>query len=472
MKKTTIFLLIIILFASCSDDISILKEKPKAIAAETFYNNAEEIEAGILAIYDPFRDYSVFGAQYISFLDCSSDQIKSGRGSWLHPSQFDGINTEKLSGVQWIWVELYRSIRNGNVVLQRVQESDLNNKYIGEAKFLRALAYFHLVRNFGAVPLRTEDNIYEVSLPRSSVEDVFKFIISDLEFAEDELPDEPKWPGRACKWSAKTVLADVYFSLGEYNKAASKADEVIKSRKYSLVEVSEPEDFEKLFGATVVNSSEEIFYFKFSKEDRWSHPIFLHGVGTPYIGLDGYYVTQSNEDYSVYKNWDNNDLRKIYGWYPYDGHDPGTVLSKKFNDPGSLNPSNDYPLYRYADLLLIYAEASCRDAGNPTIEGMEALNQVHRRAYGYPSTQNSPVDFNISDFNRDDFIEICIKERGYETQSEGKRWFDLKRLGKEKASEIIMATRGLSISEKHWLWPIPPNEIDHNDLITEQNPGY
>ncbi|HBL74190.1 MAG: hypothetical protein A2W90_17715 [Bacteroidetes bacterium GWF2_42_66] len=474
MKNALIICLIIMSFASCSD---ILQEKPQAIAVETFYNTAGEVEAGIAAIYSPLRNSNAFGAIYLSLLDCSSDQVKAGRGSWQNPSEFQGLNTTNVTRAQGVWTQFYLSIRNANLIIQNVPNSTIlndadKNKYIGEAKFLRALTYFHLIRNWGAVPLKTEENFNEFNVPRTSETDIYKLIVSDLEFAESGLPDAPKVAGCPSKWSAKTVLADVYFYQGQYDKAVSKSDEVIKSGKYSLVEVSKPEDFEKLFGAAVVSSTEEIFYLKYNNDQPWTHPQYLHGVKVPYIGVDGYYVTQSNINYTVYKNWDDNDLRKIYGWYAYSGFDPGTMLNKKFNDLGSKTPKNDYPLYRYADLLLIHAEASCKAAGNPTSAGVEALNKVHRRAYGYPSTQVSPVDFKASDFNRDSFIDLCVKERGYETQGEGKRWLDLKRLGKEKAAAIIMATRGVNISESHYLWPIPLNEISYNKAITDQNPGY
>jgi hypothetical protein len=474
MKKLLLLCSIIVLLTSCND---ILEEKPQAIAVETFYNTSGEVESGIAAIYSPLRSGSVFGAIYLSILDCSSDQIKSGRGSWQNPSEFQGLNTTNITRMQDVWTQFYLSVRNANLIIQNVPHSKVlnetdKNKYVGEAKFLRALTYFHLIRNWGAVPLKTEKNLGEINVPRSSEKDIYELIVSDLEFAETGLPDVPSVAGHPSKWSAKTVLADVYFYQGQYDKAVSKSDEVIKSGKYSLVEVSVPDDFEKLFGAAIVSSTEEIFYLKYNNDQPWSHPQYLHGVKVPYIGVDGYYVTQSNINYTVYKNWDNNDLRKIYGWYAYSGFDPGTMLNKKFNDPGSKTPKNDYPFYRYADLLLIYAEASCRMASSPTNAGVEALNKVHRRAYGYPSTQVSPVDFKASDFNRDSFIDLCIKERGYETQGEGKRWLDLKRLGKEKAATIIKATRGIDIADKHYLWPIPQNEINYNEAITDQNPGY
>lgn len=474
MKNIFLFVFVLLL-ASCND---ILEENPQAIAVETFYNTADEVEAGVAAIYSPIRSgSSVFGAVYLSLLDCSSDQIKAGRGSWQNPSEFQGLNTTNITRTQGVWTQFYLSIRNANLIIQNVPNSTVlsdaeKNKYIGEAKFLRALINFHLVRNWGPIPLRTEENASEFNVPRTSEAEVYALIKSDLAFAETSLPDEPSVAGHPSKWSAKTVLADVYFYLADYDQATAKADEVINSGQYALVEVSEPDDFENLFGASVVNSVEEIFYLKYNDDNSWGHPRYLHGVGVPYIGLDGYYVTQGNTDYIVYKNWDDNDLRKQFGWYAYDGYIAGTVLNKKFNDPGSLTPSNDYPFYRYADLLLIYAEASCRAAGSPTNEGMEALNQVHRRAYGYPSTQASPVDFKVSDFNQDSFVELCLKERGYETQGEGKRWLDLRRLGKEKAAAIIQATRGVGISESHYLWPIPQNEINYNEAITDQNPGY
>ena len=95
---------------------------------------------------------------------------------------------------------------------------------------------------------------------------------------------------------------------------------------------------------------------------------------------------------------------------------------------------------------------------------------VHRRAYGYPSTQASPVDFNLGSYNKDSFIDLCMQERGYETVGEGKRWLDLKRSG--KAAEIIKTNMGKTISESHYLWPIPVSELNYNSAITDQNPGY
>jgi len=470
--KQLLYTLFAILLCACAD---ILEEKPQAIAVETFYNSAGEVEAGIAAIYSPLRSGSAFGAIYPALLDISSDMLLSGRASWAPASKFEGLNGTAITRAQGVWGQFYLSIRNANLIIQNIPNSSkLNdadkNKYIGEAKFMRAFVYFQLVRCWGAVPLRTEANFSELSVPRSPVEEIYKQIISDLEFSEANLPETVPVAGHPTKYSAKSLLADAYFHSGNNQKAAEKSQEVIKSGKYSLVEVTVANDFEKLFGSNITTSTEEIFYLKYSEKSYWEYPIYMHGVGSPHLGIDGYFVHYSNKDYISYKNWDNNDLRKVYGWYLYSGFDPGTILCKKFNDPGSKTPKNDYPLYRYADCLLIYAEASCRASGSPTVDGMEALNKVHRRAYGYPSAQPSPVDYILANFTKDSFIETCIKERGYETIGEGKRWLDLKRTG--KAAEYIKATRGLVVQEKHYLWPIPVSELNYNDAITDQNPGY
>lgn len=469
--KNIVLSLIVLLLCSCSD---LLEEKPQAIAVETFYNTAGEVEAGVAAIYSPLRG-SVYKANYPALLEVSSDLFLAGRGSWAPPSEYQGLNGTNITRAQSVWDGLYLSVRNANLIIKNapdaknLTEKEIN-KYIGEAKFLRAFTYFQLVRNWGPIPLRTEENMEEYNLPRTPVDEVYKLIVSDLEFAESSLPGSIEVAGHPSKWSAKTLLADVYFHMNQYDKAAEKSDEVIKSGIYSLVEVTSPDDFEKLYGAPVVHTPEEIFYFKYVVEDHFEFALYFHGIGKKYIQVDGYYAIYCNASYTAYKNQDDNDLRKQYNWYPYDGFDPGTILCKKFNDTEGRVPGNDFPVYRFADCLLIYAEASCHTAGKPTAEGVEALNMVRRRAYGYPSAQPSPVDFKQSDYSKDSFIELCIKERGYETIGEAKRWLDIKRSG--MAAKYVKENRGQEIAETHYLWPIPVSELNYNEAITNQNPGY
>lgn len=464
----------IFLCTSCED---LLVEAPKSIAVETFYNTEAEVEGAVAAIYSPLK--TVYGTEYIPLHESSTDYHMGG-GSYAPNSEFQGLNSTNITRSGTKWDNFYLAVRNANLVIQNVPKGvllsdELKNRYIAEARYLRGLIYFQLVRNWGGVILRTEENMSASDIPRSSVDEVYNLIFGDLQFAEQHLSDDAPVAGRATKWAAKSVLADVLFYTGNHEQAAAKAKEVMQSDKFNLVQVSVADDFDKLFGPEIVTSPEEIFYLKYSHEQEWGYLPFTHAISSPYLlraGFGG--ALYSEEQNYVYANWDDDDLRKRFGWYKSVlAFGTNTILNKKFSDPGSLQCRNDYPFYRYADVLLLFAEALCESAGQPTTEAMEALNRVHRRAYGYPSNQPSPVDFILSDYDKASFIELVRKERGYETQSEGKRWLDLKRTG--KASEYIQVARGKQIAEMHYLWPIPVSEMNYNRGLnpdTDQNPGY
>jgi hypothetical protein len=228
----------------------------------------------------------------------------------------------------------------------------------------------------------------------------------------------------------------------------------------------------------VVTTPEEIFYLKFSHDagqgNLW--PWLTNHPGTKLHGGGGVYGHHSDGNNLVYKNWDNSDLRKGL-WYIWNiGLGNTSLLNKKFIDPkanGGSGASNDQPWYRYSDVLLIYAEAASRVNNGPTAESVEALNQVHRRAYGKDPKVTSSVDFKATDYDVNSFLDLVIKERGYEFQYEGKRWLELKRTG--KAAETILATKGKVIAPKAYLWPIAVTEFSYNkalDPIKDQNPGY
>ena len=481
MKKIIILLLSSFMLFSCED---LLTEKPKSLAVETFYNTPKEVESAIAAIYAPLRNGSSMGGLYPIQLESYTDYAY-GRGSHAVLSDFQGLDGSNVARVNGFWNDFYLSIRNANIVIANVPQGKSLTpadaaKYIAEAKFLRALTYFYLVRNWGGVPIRTENNMKEQNIKRNTADEVYQLILSDLQFAEANLPDNPPLVGKPSKWAAKTLLADVYFYQGKNTEARDKAKEVIQANKYSLVPVTVVDDFQKIFGPDVITTPEEIFYLKFSRLGNgmgWNYLMFLNHPGTKMYGAGGYFTVYSTTDNSVIKNWDKSDLRYQL-WFPYNiGLGPNTILTKKFIDP--LSPSaagagNDYPIYRYADLLLLYAEADCRASGSPSADALEKLNMIHRRAYGKnPILPDASVDFKLSDYTKDSFIDLVIKERGYETQIEGKRWLDLKRTGKVK--EMIKAAVGKNVADKHLLWPIPVSELNYNSAIDpskDQNPGY
>lgn len=480
MKKIIFSIGILLFLVGCSD---VLVEKPYAIASETFYNTADELAQATNAIYSPIRSDGCFGSNYPEIMESMTD-YSYGRSSFASLSQFQGLDATNISRIGDIWNQLYLSIRNANLVIKNTPNGsstteDEKNQYIGEAKFMRAFDYFFLVRCWGGVPLRTVENMENLNIARNTVDEVYELILSDLQFAEEYLPDEPRLIGSPSKWVAKTLLADVYLQLEEWSKAESLAKEVIDSGKYSLVKVTEPSDFDNIYGPDVVSTPEEIFYLKYTRGEPyegWKFVMYNHVSASGYYGAGGYYALYTTASNYVYANWDNNDFRKQNGLYQWNiGLTGTTYLFKKFCDPEATTKyaGNDYPMYRYADLLMLYAEAATRANGGPTALAVECLNKVHRRAYGYDPEATSTVDFKLSDYNEDSFVDLIIKERAYETFNEGKRWLELKRTG--KAAEIIKQAKGIDIAEKHYLFPIPTSETDYNDsisAITDQNPGY
>ena len=140
--------------------------------------------------------------------------------------------------------------------------------YMGELYFLRAFCYWNLVRTFGSVPLRTEENMYTWDLAKSPVADVYELIVSDLKKAMENCPDKARYYGTPCKNSAKALYAWVCLDLKEYGEAKKYAGEVIASGSYSLVQVTSGDDFAtKVFGEGLPTTSEEVFYLKTSMTD-------------------------------------------------------------------------------------------------------------------------------------------------------------------------------------------------------------
>jgi len=240
MKKIILFGIIagiIIGIASCED---VLKEEPKAMVVEQFYNTAGDLETAVNAIFTPLRAYNCFGALYTWQLEVYSGMHLIRGGSYLPLLQFNGLDNTNITRIGSMWIQFYLAIRNANLVIENApnannaSESDIA-KYTGEAKFLRALSYFYLIPMLGKLPLIIESNYRDLHIPLSGEDDVYALIINDLLYAEQNLPDNPSVAGRPTKWAAKSVLAHVYFTRGDYNNAMNKANEVINSNKFSLV---------------------------------------------------------------------------------------------------------------------------------------------------------------------------------------------------------------------------------------------
>ncbi|MDR1682408.1 MAG: RagB/SusD family nutrient uptake outer membrane protein [Candidatus Symbiothrix sp.] len=468
-------------FFAC-EDLEILQEKPKYDAVETFMTNASRVESVIFSCYYQLRRAPLLG-QALHTIDETMADYNYGSGSYAYMSQYKGLDQTNTTRVTDSWAVAYRVVRFSNEILDLMRDtpmSDTDRKELtGELRFLRALAYSRLAWHWGGVPLFDESNWKSLYQARSSVEEIYSFIVKDLEYAEQNLPDREKQYGRPSKAAAKTFLTEMYLYQKRWADARDKALEVINQGRYALVPVSVVDDFYNVFGPDVNGTSEEIFYIKFNTLSGAQFAWFLHTTGTTYInptqGPMGLYSLDENQ---FIANWNASDLRKSFNLYDRTVSGVDRKLCKKFIDPDQTSSytSNDNPLYKYSDLLLFYAEAAARADNAPTNDAMEKLNMVHRRAYGKnPVTPNASVDFKLADYNTvDKFIDLVLKERGYETYCEGKRYNDLVRCG--KLAECVKRAKGIDItSEAAYWWPIPNMEFLHNpyfDVDRDQNPGY
>lgn len=487
MKKISYYLVAvsflgITFFSSCS-----LDEEAKAIAAETFYNTKDECSSAVVAPIAKLK--SAYSRNMHAMLEAYSDLIY-GRGTYANNSLYQGENTNDISRTNALWSNYYGAIRDCNIAIHNIPNStqltDAEKAgYIGELRFFRAFAYYQIVRLWGDAPLRTDENMDKWNVGKSSVTDIYNFIVGDLQYAAQNAPSKPRVVGLPDLNMAKSLLAEVYLTTKDYASAKKYAGEVIQSGVYELVPISKVRDFDNLFGADISGTKEEIFYLKTSRTNNsgWEYVMFVSHPkanidGQKMHGAGGYYGMYTLVNNSAIAAWDNSDLRKKLNVLPFDyGEGSNTALLCKFYDPKAASTGGanvNIPLIRYADVLLTYAEAATKADGAPSADTMEKLNMIHRRAYGYPAKSISSVDFKLSDYSTiDEFMELLIKEEGYETFNEGKRWFFLKRLGIAKSK--IKEVKGIDVADKHMLWMIPETEFNTNKALSaekDQNPGY
>jgi hypothetical protein len=483
MKRYYIFLWLIVIFSSCENA---LDEQPKSFISKTnYYKDEADAEGAILGAYSIMSpDY--YEITYYLMEVLHADYL-NGRGSQATISNFDHVlDATNIARASTNWSKIYIGINRANAVLNNVPKIEkiteaTRTRILAEAHYLRGSAYFNLVRNWGAVPIKTEESVdlSSVASPREPVEKVYELIISDAIAAEKDLPESVGGEtGKASKWAAKMLLAQVYLTLEQWSLAAEKSNDIIKSGRYSLVNVSQPDDFYKIFA--VETSSEDIMSVHHSATMGSGLPGYIHRSNTyPYNYGSGVYAWLPDTNSFIGSSWDNKDLRKDFNLYRTYKNDKGEtvslppstpVLFKKFITNSAGLTLYSVPIYRYAETLLMYAEASCMAEDGPSELALERLNMVKRRAYGYNPNFISPVDY-PSGLSRDAFRDIVLKERGYEFIIERQRWWDLKRTGRVKDA---FAAVGKTFIDERYLWPIPQNEINNNPALTpkDQNPGY
>jgi hypothetical protein len=462
-----------------------LNEVPKNfISNVNFWRNADDAEAGVRGIYrvdlvDPYDE---------QFLELHSD-FAVGRGSWAPLSiwQSPMANAEIQRTAIYFWNRPYQIINITNTVLENLPSIEMNEDrkkaLLAEARFMRAMQYFNLVRGFGPVPLRltaTKD-LNGVDAVRASVDEVYAVILDDLTIAEADLPlTQGAETRRPTNWSAKMLMAQVYLTRGTWSLAAAKAQEVINSGRFSIMPITTANDFYNIFAKRP--TSEDVLSIQYSSTIQDSYVTTLHIANVPAYNnsSSGFFTTVPKTTTIIGTAWSAADLRKGFNLYTNYVNNNGVLVSlptstpvlfkKSIAQPDGIRSNARY-LLRFTENYLIYAEAAAMAADAPTTQALEYLNVVRRRAYGRTPFAPSAIDYPAG-MSLTDFRKAVLLERAYEFINEQQRWWDLRRTGTVK--EAIGAAFGVAVHDSRILWPIPQDEINNNGALSQsdQNPGY
>ena len=484
--KYALLLLVLLTGTGCQ---KFLTENPVSlITPENFYQSEADANAAVIGAYEilgnanrtpDYRKYYNFSTFILN--DVATEQMVALRADRLelHNYTFSPANVH----FEWVWQACYIGINRANELVDYIPRissmaADRQARYIAEGKFLRALHYFNLVRWFGGVPLRTRATTQvtdDVQVPRASLDETYAQIVKDLQEAETALPDQVPAAerGRATRWAAKALLAKVYLTQKNWAAAAAKCKEVMDSGRHDLVT-----DYAEFWKVANEGSREHIF----SREARNAvagslYQPFFTPTGTPGTPDTGYGVFRILQTY--FDAYTPSYRKSVTFATQYTSPAGQTFVFPfpacwKYFDPTRLNfanaedGDNNLPILRFADVLLMYAEALNEAAAAPPAEAYAALNRVKARARGEGTPRRTPLPADVAGLTKEAFREEVYKERSEELVGENHRWFDLVRWGrlldvKRPTAPAIKAT--------NVLYPIPQREMDINKALT-QNPGY
>ena len=491
MKKIYLPLLILLVATSCRDDF-VDVAPPYSINSETFFETPEDYELALVGAYDMLQ------ATYVNVLmgEIASDNVNAGGESptdvigWQQVDRM--IHTAVNSNIQDLWNFNFAGVQRASWMLENEDNIDFDGKdqIIAEARFLRAYFNFELLKWFGPIPIKeTQFQLGdELSIHRSSVDEVYDFIISELLDAIENLNVSSVQTGRVNQMAARSLLGKVYLYRENFQEAANQLNEVINSGMYHLYGTQGDERYENLFEFLAENGPESVFEIQYTGVQGAGFDCLQCSEGNVMVGFSGVRgytgpVFESGFGFglpreSVYNAFSEDDLRRdvsildIEAWAAETGasftignQDPNTghtgYYNRKYlprinnNQPdANLTQPNNYRAIRFADVLLMAAEALNRGGIDDEL-ARNYVNMVRNRA-GLSDTNASGSDL----------LDVIINERRLELVGEGHRFFDLVRWN--MAEEYI---EGFT-APKNNLFPIPFEEIGFSQGNWEQNPGY
>lgn len=470
---------------SCQD---FLEEDPKNFVAITnYYKTPDDAIAAVNAIYAYLNSTSTgstAGVYHSSFwvaAGLASDELLNA-----HPfaPDLDQLATfthgPQNAALLEIWAMHYKAITIANIAIERIpgiaMEENLKNRLLNEARFLRGLLYFNMVRMFGSIPLLTKE-VEPLTPAVATPDQIYAQIITDLTAAE-ALPLNyvaGNGKGRATRGAAKALLAKVYLTRKDWDNAAKKAKEVIDLNQYELWE-----DFADVFKLSSRNGKEAIFSVGFGDQGGaisfWEVGQFNVRLLPSELSAEGVENAQGWQipTLYLYNSYDFNDRRREVTFLTQYVNRSGAVTQirpyiQKYWDraaePKGNGSANDFPVLRYADVLLMYAEA--KNELNDQATAHEYINKVRKRAR-FDGTEYRTTVPDYVNLTKEQMRAAIIKERAMEFVAEGHRWFDLARTGTLETL-VPLAKPGVVPTAKHYLFPIPQRERDLNPNLPQNN---
>ncbi|HEY5391580.1 MAG TPA: RagB/SusD family nutrient uptake outer membrane protein [Hanamia sp.] len=481
---------------SCNKDY--LNVKPtSSITAGNFYQSQQDIQQAVTGVYSSLQDwpvdiylflsevrsnnfYAVFADAQRDYFDINNYQVNAQDGT-VHDT----------------WQSLYSMINRANGVLANIDNVSFDNlslktQYKSEVRFLRAFAYFQLVRLWGRVPLveKVISPSEGIKIKQSDPADIYNFITTEMEAVKDSLPGNYTTAsdvGRATSWAVKGVLAKVYLTMAGYplnqagamDKAKALLEEII-AHEGATPKLNLTPNYADLFGYKNDNLHNifEVQYVSGGLGEGSTFPSQVLGnVNTSLVNVtilnSASRLTISQDLLTSYDSIDQRFNVTIDTSYMTNDNPPqhsNVPFFKKFVDFGltTLTSYNDwpenFPLLRYADVLLMEAEI-LNDQSGPGQPAIDLLNRVRTRA-GLPS---------ITPTTKEEFDTALTKEYRLEFADEGQYWFYLVRTGKAISTMNAWFTatgRTKTIDEHNLVYPIPQTEIDVYPDLYQQNPGY
>ena len=480
MKQYLYFIFTIaFLVSSCGKGI--LEKSPESnFTPENFYKNADDAKAAVSAVYDLMNTNEFYNQGMWILSDQSTDDAEWGNGRSTANQAKNDLDkytfTPATTTFIGLWSVAYRAINRANAAIDRLpavtMDEPLKARLIGESKFMRAFYYFTLVRLFGDVPLVLQETISlnDLQVTRSPTEEVYKQIIEDFSAAETALPItySAADKGRATRGAAKSFLAKVYLTRGEWTKASTKAKEVMDlGAGYDLWT-----NFADAFLIANENGKESVFEVQ-SNGVLGGEGSFMQGYMRPPFdrvnNVAGFGDDPATDNlYNAYNPADKRRNLTIKVYSPTGTPvPPSTIVFPgyvvKYLDPaatGNNDGNNNFPVIRYADVILMYAEALNEQAANNS-DAYNAINRIRNRA-GLPNL--------TAGLSQAAFRDSVLLERRLELAFEGHRRYDLIRT-KRLQSAMTAQNPAVKVEAHHLLLPIPQTERDVNPLLT-QNPGY